>query len=82
MTDIETTVVGHIRAMIGARITLPDAEILTADIDTLKLDSLESLELVMKIEDELGLELDEESVADCVSVTDLIGLVTTAKAAA
>ncbi|MHA3915923.1 acyl carrier protein [Halovulum sp. GXIMD14793] len=82
MTDIEQAVARHIRAVTNGRITLPDAEIIASDIDTLKLDSLESLEMVMKLEDEFGLELDEESVADCVSIADVIGLVATAKEAA
>lgn len=44
-------------------------------LDELDLDSLGKMELVMQIEDTLGVSLDEEDMIACVTVSDLVALV-------
>lgn len=40
-----------------------------------KLDSLDAVEVTMGLEEEFGIELDEEAVMQCVTVADLVKLV-------
>ena len=46
-------------------------------IENLDMDSLDSMELIMEIEDHFDIILDEEMVLDCKQVGALINLVTT-----
>lgn len=48
--------------------------LLDARIDGLKLDSLDTLEVIMKIEDGLSCQLPEHEVAACVTVADLVSV--------
>ena len=41
----------------------------------LMLDSLDMYEVMMDLEDEFGIDLDEDAVAACVTVADLVRLV-------
>lgn len=40
-----------------------------------KMDSLDAVEVTMDLEEEFGIELDEEAVMQCVTVADLVKLV-------
>ncbi len=53
----------------GSKVTLD------TQIDTLKLDSLSTLEAVMLIEDHFGIELDPAQFSTCDTVADVIALV-------
>lgn len=54
---------------------ISDAEILSNPIETFELDSLETMEFIMNIEDRFNVELDEEAVNSCKSLSDLVQLV-------
>lgn len=57
----------------GAKMT--DDEILSTAIDDFNLDSLETMEFIMAVEDRFDIELDEEAVNRCKNVSDLVVLV-------
>jgi acyl carrier protein len=52
-----------------------DAALLELPMKELALDSLEKMELVMKIEETFNLVLDEEDVVQCERVSDLVRLI-------
>lgn len=54
-----------------------DEEILSSSISDFDLDSLETMELIMAVEERFDIQLDEEAVNRCQKLSDLVGLVTT-----
>ena len=56
-----------------------DADILAAPIDSFDIDSLETMEFVMAVEDHFGIELNEEAVNRCDSLAQLAELVATTR---
>ena len=50
-------------------------EIFQKGFDELGLDSLESMDLIMQIEEKYNIELDESDVLGCKNLADLAGLV-------
>jgi acyl carrier protein len=59
--------------------TMSDAEVLSAPIDSFGIDSLETMEFIMAVEDRFNIELDEEAVNRCRNVGELVELVTAAR---
>ena len=59
--------------------TMSDAEVLSAPIDSFGIDSLETMEFIMAVEDRFNIELDEEAVNRCQNVGELVELVTAAR---
>jgi acyl carrier protein len=57
----------------GAEIS--DAKILSDPIDSFEIDSLETMEFIMGVEDRFDVQLDEEAVNACSNVGDLVKLV-------
>jgi len=57
----------------GARTT--DGEILTAPIASFDLDSLDTMEFVMAVEDRFDIHLDEDKVNSCANLAELVALV-------
>jgi len=57
----------------GAAMTGKD--ILAAPIDSFDMDSLDTMEFVMAVEDRFEVELDEAAVNRCATLTDFIALV-------
>jgi acyl carrier protein len=64
-----------IQAQSGAHTPVSDIELLNTKIVDLKFDSLEKLEVIMKIEDAFEVMLDEGAVSKCNTVSDLVNLV-------
>jgi acyl carrier protein len=50
---------------------LTNAEILVTPLAAFKIDSLTSLEFIMEVENQLGVELDEEEVNGCNTVAEV-----------
>lgn len=57
---------------------MTDDQLINANIADLGFDSLESLELIMLLEDEYAVALDEDQVLECKTVAALVGLIETA----
>ena len=51
-----------------------DADILSMPIESFDIDSLETMEFIMAVEDHFGIELNEEAVNRCHNVAELAGL--------
>ncbi len=58
---------------------ISDAEILSNPIDSFEIDSLETMEFIMGVEDHFKVELDEEAVNRCSNVAELVALVDTVR---
>ncbi len=56
-------------------VELSDENILTRPIDSFEIDSLETMEFVMAVEDRFGILLNEESVNGCKTLADFVKLV-------
>jgi acyl carrier protein len=52
-----------------------DAAILSSSLSDFDLDSLETMELIMAVEERFDIQLDEEAVNRCEKLSDLVGLV-------
>ncbi|MDQ6869125.1 MAG: acyl carrier protein [Pseudomonadota bacterium] len=63
------------QAQSDAHTSVSDIELLNTKIVDLKFDSLEKLEVIMKIEDAFEVMLDEGAVSKCNAVSDLVNLV-------
>lgn len=61
-------------------LAMSDQDILSAPIDSFDIDSLETMEFIMAIEERFDVELNEEAVNACRSIADLVQLVTAARA--
>jgi acyl carrier protein len=58
---------------------MSDEDILSAPIDSFGIDSLETMEFIMAVEERFDIELNEEAVNACHSIADLVQLVTAAR---
>ena len=60
-------------------VAMSNDDILSAPIDSFAIDSLETMEFIMAVEDRFNVELNEEAVSACRSIADLVQLVTAAR---
>jgi len=60
-------------------VAMSDEHILSAPIDSFAIDSLETMEFIMAVEDRFNVELNEEAVNACRSIADLAQLVAAAR---
>lgn len=58
---------------------ISDAQILSDPIDSFEIDSLETMEFVMGVEERFDVELDEQAVNRCSNIAELAALVTAAR---
>lgn len=58
---------------------MSDADVLAADISSLEVDSLATLDFVMSVEDHFGVEFDEADVNRCAVLADFVALVRRAR---
>ncbi len=58
---------------------MSDEDILSAPIDSFGIDSLETMEFIMAVEDRFNIELNEEAVNRCRNLHDLAALAKTAR---
>lgn len=58
---------------------LSDEEILNRPISAFDIDSLETMEFIMGVEDRFDIQLNEEDVNRCSNIAELVGLVSTAR---
>lgn len=58
---------------------MSDAEVLAAPLDSFEIDSLETMEFIMAVEDRFTVELNEAAVNDCRTLAELVGLVDAAR---
>lgn len=58
---------------------LSDADILTRSIESFAIDSLETMEFIMGVEDRFNILLNEEAVNRCSNIAELVELVTAAR---
>ena len=59
--------------------TMTPESILVAPIDSFDIDSLSTMEFIMAIEDEFNVELDENAVNKCATISELAKLVKSAR---
>ena len=82
MTDPRTQFISVVKALLAQKeaslATRPDCETMELDIIGLDMDSLEKMELFMKIEDTFKVMLDEGEVLECRKIQDLFALVRSA----
>ena len=60
--------------------TISDAQILSDPITSFEIDSLETMEFIMGVEERFDVLLDEEAVNRCNNIAELAALVTSARA--
>ena len=60
-------------------IEMSDEEVLSAPIDTFEIDSLETMEFIMAVEDRFGVELNEGAVNRCRDLRELAALTDAAR---
>ena len=60
-------------------IEMSDEEVLSAPIDSFEIDSLETMEFIMAVEDRFGVELNEEAVNRCRDLRELAALTDAAR---
>lgn len=58
---------------------ISDARILSDPIDSFEIDSLETMEFVMGVEERFDVQLDEQAVNRCSTIAELAALVTAAR---
>lgn len=58
--------------------TISDAQILSDPITSFEIDSLETMEFIMGVEERFDVELDEQAVNRCSNVGELVALVSAA----
>ena len=58
---------------------ISDAQILSDPIDSFEIDSLETMEFVMGVEERFDVQLDEQAVNRCATIAELAALVTAAR---
>lgn len=63
----------------AAGAALSDEEILVRPIDSFDIDSLETMEFVMGVEDRFNIMLNEEAVNRCSNIAELVELVVAAR---
>jgi acyl carrier protein len=56
-----------------------DEDILNSPISAFEIDSLETMEFIMAVEDRFNIELNEEAVNGCRNIAELVQLVTAAR---
>lgn len=78
MTDVREQVLGSVSTVTGRDIGSLSAETV---IESLGLDSLDEVEILMTIEERLGVAVDQAEVNSCRTLGDLMELVVRAKAA-
>ena len=71
-SEIENKIVEYVKNEILG--TLSKLEV-SETLDTLDLDSLDAIEILMFCEDEFNIEIDDEKAESCESIKDLVNLV-------
>jgi acyl carrier protein len=71
MPEVLDTVMGIFAEYVPAMESINDATL----VDEIDIDSVDTLELIMKIEDAFDIELDVAAVENCKSVGDIVALV-------
>lgn len=82
MSDINTRVTTRIIKTIAEQLGLEDSSVTPEKnlVTDLGADSLDTIELVMAIEDEFNLEIPDEDAEKCVTVQDVINYVNSRQA--
>jgi acyl carrier protein len=62
-----------------ARVSMSDEDILSAPIDSFDIDSLETMEFIMALEDRFNIDLNEEAVNRCHNLRELAALAEAAR---
>jgi len=63
----------------AAKVEVANIKLETSFVDDLKFDSLDIVELMMKMEDDFGIEIPEEEAEDLKTVGDVVTYITTKK---
>lgn len=71
----ENDVLAKVRELLGEFEVEADDVTMDAEFEALGLDSLDLVELSVKVEDEFGLEIEEDDLKDVVTVGDAVRLV-------
>ena len=62
-----------------SRISMSDEDVLSAPIDSFDIDSLETMEFIMAVEERFDIELNEEAVNRCENLRELAALAAAAR---
>ena len=73
----EQEILDKMRELLAEFEVAPDDVTMDAEFEALGLDSLDLVELSVKVEDEFGLEIEEDDLKEVVTVGDAVRLVVT-----
>ncbi len=84
MNDTAATSVGIFRKITGLDVSkrgaaMSDEDILSAAIESFGIDSLDTMEFIMAVEETFEVELNEEAVNGCKNLRELVALIDAAK---